>query len=60
MIDSVNEACKAFAMEVNVKKTKVMVISQKGNVQCKVILNRVELEQVKRYKYLGSWISEDL
>ena len=47
-------------MEINVKKTKVMVISQKGNVQCKVRLNQVELEQVKRYKYLGSWISEDL
>ena len=60
MIDSVNEACKAYAMAINVKKTKVMVISQKGNAQCKVLLNQVELEQVKRYKYLGSWISEDL
>ena len=56
LIDSVNEACKAYAVEINVKKTKVMVISQKGNVQCKVLLNQAELEQVKRYKYLGSWI----
>ena len=51
---------QAYAMEINVKKTKVMVVSQEGNVQCKVVLNRAELEQVKRYKYLGSWISEDL
>ena len=31
MIDSVNKACKAYEMEINVKETKVMV-------QCKVLL----------------------
>ena len=30
MLDYVNEACKAYAMEINDKKTKVMVISQKA------------------------------
>ena len=30
------------------------------NVQCEIKLNQVVLEQVSRYKYLGSWITEDV
>ena len=39
--------------------TKVMVMSREGNVQCEIKLDQVVLEQVNRYKYLGSWITED-
>ena len=44
----------------NVKKTKVMVMIREGNVQCEIKLNQVVLEQVNRYKYLCSWITEDV
>src|SRR5438552_1799437 len=37
-----------------------MVMSREGNVQCEIKLNQVVLEQVNRYKYLGSWITEDV
>ena len=47
-------------MSLNVNKTKVMVMSREGNVQCEIKLNQVVLEQVNRYKYLGSWITEDV
>ena len=47
-------------MTMNEKKTKVMVMSREGNVQCEIKLNQVVLEQVNRYKYLGSWITEDV
>ena len=46
-------------MAINVKKTKVMVISKAKKVRCSITLNNMALEQVNRYKYLGSWITED-
>ena len=46
-------------MAINVKKTKVMVISKASKVKCSITLNNMALEQVNRYKYLGSWIIED-
>src|SRR5437867_8870219 len=61
MIDRLNETCKAYRMEINVKKTKVMIMNkkkkQKGMQSC-IMLNNVLLEQVTRFKYLGSWITE--
>src|SRR5437899_3657817 len=49
-------------MEINVKKTKVMIMNenekQKGMQSC-IMLNNVPLEQVTRFKYLGGWITED-
>ena len=61
MINRLNSKCIAYGMSMNVKKsTKVMVMSKEGNVQCEIKLNEVVLEQVSRYKYLGSWITEDV
>ena len=37
-----------------------MVISKASiQVKCSITLNNMPLEQVNRYKYLGSWITED-
>src|SRR6478736_9698393 len=58
MMDKLNETCKTYGMAINVKKTKVMVVSQKGGGTCRVMLENVVLEQVTRYKYLRSWITE--
>jgi len=62
MIDRLNETCKEYGMEINVKKTKVMIINKaKTSTGTKrhVMLNGVPLEQVTRFKYLGSWITDD-
>ena len=62
MIDRLNKIYKAYRMEINVKKTKVMIINgtakPKGMQRC-IVLDGVPLEQVSRFKYLGSWITED-
>ena len=62
MIDRLSETCKAYEMEINVKKTKVMIMNKtekpKGMQRC-IMLDKVPLEQVARFKYLGSWITED-
>jgi len=59
MLNKLNSKCKAYGMSMNVKKTKVMVMSKEGDAQCNIKLDQVVLEQVNRYKYLGSWITED-
>src|SRR3989441_12011866 len=60
--DRRNKTCKAYGMEINVKKTKVMIMNgtakPKGMQRC-ITVNNVPLEQVTRFKYLGSWITEN-
>ena len=49
-----------YGMEINVKKTKVMIVGDTGEtrgVQRDIVLNGVPLEQVSSFKYLGSWIT---
>ena len=62
MIDRLNKTCKAYGMEINVKKTKEMTMNKNEKprgVQQYIMLNGEPLEQVTRFKYLGSWITED-
>ena len=62
MIDRLSETCREYEMEINIKKTKVMVMNGKvkmnGKQRC-VMLDGVPLKRVTRFKYLGSWITED-
>jgi len=46
-------------MEMNSKKTKTMVFSKTGNIQCNITVNGETLERVTKYKYHGSWLTED-
>ena len=52
MIDRLHKTCKIFGMEINVKKTKVIIINgtanPKGMQRC-ITLNMVHLEQVTRF-----------
>ena len=52
MIDRLSTTCKAYGMEINVKKTKVIIINgtanPKGMQRC-ITLNMVHLEQVTRF-----------
>src|SRR6267154_2927886 len=62
MIDRLSRACKEYGMEINVKMIKVMVVSRKEEMtgmQRSIMLDGVPLEQVKHFKYLGSWITDD-
>ena len=47
-------------MEINVKKTRVMVISNKGDETSNPIVNGKQLEQVQQHKYLDSIIMDNL
>src|ERR1043165_3881648 len=46
-------------MKINVKKTKVMCIARKKGRGMKILIEGQIIEQVSRFKYLGSVITED-
>jgi hypothetical protein len=48
-------------MEINVKKTKLVIVGDREEtrgMQNGIVLDGVPLEQVSRFKYLSSWITE--
>ena len=56
----INEVGKQVGMKINIKKTKVMVVSNKRNSpKINIAINGQHLEQVTSYMYLGSLITED-
>jgi len=59
IVQKIADICNVYGMEINVKKTKTMVINKTGNVPCSITVNNTALEQASQYKYLGSWITED-
>src|SRR3989442_14028452 len=62
IVDRLNRTCKAYGMEINAKRTKLMIMNgtakPKGMQRC-ITLDKVPLEQVTRFKYLDSWITEN-
>lgn len=46
-------------MEVSVKMLKVMVISGQGGGVVNITLNGKRVEQVIKFCYLGSWITDN-
>jgi hypothetical protein len=59
IMDALNETAAKFNMKINVKKTKSMKVSKKGGGAMNIVVNGEKIEQVTRFKYLGSWITED-
>ena len=59
MVNKLNKTCIVYGMSINAKKTKVMVVNKTGSTPLQISLDNSVLEQVARYKYLGSWITED-
>ena len=60
MMNSLNKKCKEYGMAINAKKTMVMVIGTKVETKCEIKIDGLTLEQVDRYKYLGSWITANM
>jgi|SRR6218665_641885 len=46
-------------MKVNIKKTKVMNVSRKGEGELNITIDGERLEQVDRFRYLGSLNTSD-
>jgi hypothetical protein len=59
LMDRLNETAKKYDMKINVKKTKTMVVSKSGEGTVNITLDGQRIEQVKKFKYLGSVITDD-
>jgi hypothetical protein len=59
LMDNLVTVAKEYNMKVNVKKSKVMKVSRKGGGQVNLVVEGKKVEQVTKFKYLGSWITED-
>ena len=60
IVDKVNQVGRLYGMEMNVKKTKTMVISKNSDKQTiKIKIDGKVLEQVDKYVYLGQLINND-
>src|SRR6476469_9721417 len=59
LMDSLNTTAKQYDMKINIKKTKAMVVSSNGGERVNIIVKGQSVEQVSKFKYLGSLISED-
>jgi hypothetical protein len=59
MVRKVKEYCEEWRLEVNVSKTKVMVVSKDGEKVAKVKYGEEELECVNQYVYLGTVFSSN-
>ena len=53
------EVCRRKGMKVNEGKSKVMVLHGKEGLECEVYLDRIYLEHVLEFKYLGCvWMNQ--
>ena len=53
IVDTVRSNSERCGLKMNVKKTKTMVIPRDELAEVKINVDGVQLEQVKRFKYLG-------
>ena len=60
IVDTIHRQSKEFGLDMNIKKTKTMVISRKAEIpQVNIAVNNNILEQVKQFTYLGLNLYED-
>ena len=52
LVEGFGRVCKRRGLKVNVGKSKVMVVNRE-NVQCRIMLDDEQIEQVSEFKYLG-------
>ena len=58
-MDVVRQNSEENGLSMNVKNTKTMVICCDETPDVRIIVNGKVLEQVKKFKYLGPWITDD-
>jgi hypothetical protein len=58
LMDKLNSA-DIYGMKINVKKTKVMVVSREAGREVNIVVDGQKVEQVNKFKYLGDLTIED-
>lgn len=53
------EVARSYGMEISAEKSKILVNSHNHTTPTNIVMNGQTLEEVKDFKYLGSFVSED-
>ena len=59
IMDKLSAKATEYGMKINAKKTKVMVVSRGSAVTVNILVDGQPVEQVKQFRYLGCWLTED-
>jgi hypothetical protein len=59
LMNRLNDTAKTINMNINVQKTKTMVVSREGGKVVSITIEGQRVEQVKSFKYLESIILKD-
>lgn len=58
LMDRVIVCSRRYGLDINIGKTKLMVISKAERVECRIVIDQVPIERVNRYTYLGTVFNE--
>ena len=58
-VNVVRQNSEEKGLSMNVKKTKTMVVCRDETLDVRIVVNGQVLEQVKKFRYLGQWITDD-
>ena len=58
MVELFAEVCRKRGLKINAGKSKVMVLNGEEGLKCKVHVDRIRLEHVSEFKYLGCVLDE--
>ena len=59
IVDVVRQNSEEKGLSRNVKKTKTVVVCRDETPDVRIVVNGQVLEQVKKFRYLGQWITDD-
>ncbi|CAH1223061.1 unnamed protein product, partial [Diabrotica balteata] len=59
LLNKINSFCEKCGLKMNIKKNKYMIITKKTNIPTNIHLGNIPIERVDKYKYLGTWISDN-
>src|SRR6476469_4641899 len=59
LMDSLYTTAKHYDMKVNIKQTKARVVSRNGGERVNITVEGQSIEQVSKFRFPGSLISED-
>ena len=59
IVDIVRQNSEEKRLSMNVRKTKTVVVCRDETPDVRIVVNGEVLEQVKKFKYLGRWITDD-
>lgn len=60
LIIKISTEGERLGLRINIDKTKVMMVSRTSNVNLNITVNGKKIQQVSKFRYLGSWLTEDL